>query len=122
MEEGSGPSTQTERTPLSVALTAEEMDEDCEPQKKKSRTEDLLSDFGNKLEHRLSGILCCTVCLDLPKTCFQVGFPIFSRGAYLLLLFGSNVCIVATSSIYTLHGQGVKAIRAVIDLSLFPIV
>lgn len=47
---------------------AEESDENLSPAKK-LRTSDYES-----LEERLNGILCCAVCLDLPKTAvYQVG-------------------------------------------------
>ena len=42
-----------------------------EPPVKKVKT-DKDNDLKNKLEDRLCGILCCAVCLDLPKTCYQV--------------------------------------------------
>jgi hypothetical protein len=43
-----------------------------EPEKKKLKIDQpaIVPDY--KLEERLSGILCCAVCLDLPRTCFQV--------------------------------------------------
>ncbi|XP_041376451.1 cysteine and histidine-rich protein 1-like [Gigantopelta aegis] len=42
-----------------------------EPPKKKIKTSDSFCRFGPELEDRLSGILCCAVCLDLPRTCYQ---------------------------------------------------
>lgn len=42
-----------------------------EPEKKKAKTTPE-KEKDNALENRLSGILCCAVCLDLPKTCYQV--------------------------------------------------
>lgn len=42
--------------------------QNLEPLKKKIRTEGPLDVKGEKLEHRLGGILCCAVCLDLPRT------------------------------------------------------
>lgn len=44
--------------------------ETFEPEKKKIKLEVSSCDF--KLEERLCGILCCAVCLDLPRTCYQV--------------------------------------------------
>lgn len=41
----------------------EPLDEDEEPLPKKRKVSE--ADV-NKLEHRLGGILCCAVCLDLP--------------------------------------------------------
>lgn len=43
-----------------------------EPQLKKQKLSDHCLSIGYKLEDRLSGILCCAVCLDLPRTCYQV--------------------------------------------------
>ena len=43
-----------------------------EPPNKKIKTSDSHVDSKIKLEDRLCGILCCAVCLDLPKTCYQV--------------------------------------------------
>ncbi|XP_046563259.1 cysteine and histidine-rich protein 1-like [Haliotis rubra] len=42
-----------------------------EPQVKKQKLSDHCLSIGYKLEDRLSGILCCAVCLDLPRTCYQ---------------------------------------------------
>ncbi|XP_011438485.1 zinc finger TRAF-type-containing protein 1-B [Magallana gigas] len=49
----------------------ENLDTNFEPERKKLKTEINLKEKDNKLEDRLSGILCCAVCLDLPRTCFQ---------------------------------------------------
>ncbi|XP_076111201.1 zinc finger TRAF-type-containing protein 1-like [Mytilus galloprovincialis] len=48
----------------------ENMDIFYEPEKKKVKVEEKEKEK-NALEYRLSGILCCAVCLDLPKTCYQ---------------------------------------------------
>lgn len=51
----------------------ENTNEDFEPVKKKSKV-DLISkgdEAEHKLEERLCGILCCAVCLDLPRICYQ---------------------------------------------------
>lgn len=53
----------------------ENLDTNFEPERKKLKTEINLKEKDNKLEDRLSGILCCAVCLDLPRTCFQVLAP-----------------------------------------------
>lgn len=55
-----------------------------EPQKKKLKFDNPMSKVNKKiekLENRLGGILCCAVCLDLPKTAmYQVSATIyFSR-------------------------------------------
>lgn len=43
-----------------------------EPPTKKIKLSDGHGDGKVKLEDRLSGILCCAVCLDLPNSCYQV--------------------------------------------------
>ncbi|XP_063238944.1 zinc finger TRAF-type-containing protein 1 homolog isoform X2 [Bacillus rossius redtenbacheri] len=42
-------------------------EEFIEPEKKRRRLSDSLAEKTDKLEHRLGGILCCAVCLDLPR-------------------------------------------------------
>lgn len=49
---------------------------DYEPIAKRAKLADVHPDFTNRLEDRLSGILCCAVCLDLPQTCFQVSYEL----------------------------------------------
>lgn len=66
-----------------------------EPQKKKLKFDNPISKVNKKiekLENRLGGILCCAVCLDLPKTAmYQVSATIyFSRltsGIFFVLSF-----------------------------------
>lgn len=60
----------------------ENMDIFYEPEKKKVKVEEKEKEK-NALEYRLSGILCCAVCLDLPKTCYQVCIFCFIRKIYL---------------------------------------
>ncbi|XP_076335357.1 zinc finger TRAF-type-containing protein 1 homolog isoform X1 [Tachypleus tridentatus] len=43
-------------------------EESIEPAKKKLRLEGLGNNKENRLEQRLGGILCCAVCLDLPRS------------------------------------------------------
>lgn len=50
----------------------ENQDTNFEPEKKRVKLDDSFINQTNKLEDRLCGILCCAVCLDLPRTCFQV--------------------------------------------------
>ena len=57
-----------------------------EPPKKKTRFSDR-EDLKNKLEDRLCGILQCPVCLDLPKTCYQVSSNEM-RGGWGSITFG----------------------------------
>lgn len=54
-------------------------DQSDEPESKRIKIEPSVlpstSESNEKLESRLGGILCCAVCLDLPKTAmYQVGF------------------------------------------------
>lgn len=70
-----------------IATTASSVDESMEPCKKRPRVnsgsptkEQVASSqtkqqTTEKLEYRLGGILCCAVCLDLPKSAiYQVGY------------------------------------------------
>lgn len=73
----SGVSEQVAATTATNAVTTplrEELDktEDFEPDKKRRKTTttqraDDATKTEQKLEHRLGGILCCAVCLDLPR-------------------------------------------------------
>lgn len=65
-------STENTLAVISVEENKENVDQNFEPEPKKLRTDDSSSSIEYKLEDRLSGILCCAVCLDLPETCFQV--------------------------------------------------
>lgn len=60
-----------------------------EPEKKRRRISQSIDCAKNKLEERLGGILCCAVCLDLPKAAvYQVsGNPLpFSVYLYVMQL------------------------------------
>ncbi|WAR13293.1 CYR1B-like protein, partial [Mya arenaria] len=57
--------------PENTSENKENEDETFEPEKKKVKLESSSTVLEFKLEERLSGILCCAVCLDLPRTCFQ---------------------------------------------------
>lgn len=66
----------------------EDVCENYEPLKKKSKLDVQSSKQPYKLEERLNGILCCAVCLDLPAiTVFQVGnSTILGLGAVLVVM------------------------------------
>jgi hypothetical protein len=50
-------------------------EEFIEPEKKRRKVCKILDGKSDKLEHRLGGILCCAVCLDLPRAAvYQVCF------------------------------------------------
>jgi hypothetical protein len=50
-------------------IEQESEQEACEPEVKKARLEvEKTAASTEKLEHRLGGILCCAVCLDLPRS------------------------------------------------------
>lgn len=53
-------------------------DQFVEPEKKRMRFTFQMTETGKrKLEERLGGILCCVVCLDLPKAAvYQVSVPL----------------------------------------------
>ena len=72
MAEVDGPSSVLEENNASFQDENENTDE---PKAKKVKLEckDRISQTPMKLEERLNGILCCTVCLDLPaKAVYQV--------------------------------------------------
>mgnify|MGYP005984432513 CR=1 FL=1 len=51
--------------------------EEMEPEAKRRKTTTPSEDKKYKLEERLGGILCCAVCLDLPKAAvYQVSAPV----------------------------------------------
>lgn len=52
----------------------ENEDVSFEPEKKKFKPDVSSNVIEFKLEERLCGILCCAVCLDLPRTCYQVKY------------------------------------------------
>lgn len=58
--------------PENQSENKENEDAGFEPEKKRMKLDipSIAPEF--KLEERLSGILCCAVCLDLPRTCYQV--------------------------------------------------
>lgn len=76
------PPSQTPTT-MQTTTTTTTADPNDEPDAKRKRIEPAAqpstSQSNEKLESRLGGILCCAVCLDLPKTAmYQVGFSIQS--------------------------------------------
>ncbi|KAL5021689.1 hypothetical protein ScPMuIL_000844 [Solemya velum] len=66
----------------------ENQDTNFEPEKKRVKLDDSFINQTNKLEDRLCGILCCAVCLDLPRTCFQI--PVFQWPLDVFWLFQSS--------------------------------
>lgn len=56
----------------------EKIEDFLEPDKKRRKVSRNDGKTEQKLEHRLGGILCCAVCLDLPKAAvYQVSFSYF---------------------------------------------
>lgn len=53
--------------PAEMQDNAAKGDPFVEPEKKRRRISQSIDCVKNKLEERLGGILCCAVCLDLPK-------------------------------------------------------
>ena len=75
MAEVPGPSH--ELVPENI-LVAEDSSDNCEPEKKKLKLDVGRNEREFNLEERLNGILCCTVCLDLPTgAVYQVRTCIF---------------------------------------------
>lgn len=60
------------------SVIASDCKDDEEPSPKKRKTA-LDSDQIEKLEHRLGGILCCAVCLDLPQAAVYQVFKTVDR-------------------------------------------
>ncbi|GAB1603313.1 cysteine and histidine-rich protein 1-like [Argonauta hians] len=73
MSEGSPPRIQTESLQVDTSNkdSKDNNDDNFEPSKKKAKITECKVDDQHKLEERLSGILCCAVCLDLPRICYQ---------------------------------------------------
>ena len=70
MAEVDGPSSVLEENNSSFQ---DENDNTDEPKAKKTKLNEKKTQISTKLEERLNGILCCTVCLDLPaKAVYQV--------------------------------------------------
>ena len=70
MAEVDGPSSVLEENNSSFQ---DENDNTDEPKAKKTKLNEKKPQISTKLEERLNGILCCTVCLDLPaKAVYQV--------------------------------------------------
>ncbi|XP_059176366.1 zinc finger TRAF-type-containing protein 1-like [Physella acuta] len=67
MEEGPDSSIQV----LRESSADKENVSSYEPPTKKMKVTDVSAEGKHKLEDRLSGILCCAVCLDLPTSCYQ---------------------------------------------------
>ncbi|XP_013410757.1 cysteine and histidine-rich protein 1 [Lingula anatina] len=65
MAEVAGPSLEVRDENQAIA---DEDRENIEPEKKKAKTEKGGKHLPYNLEERLNGILCCTVCLDLPRS------------------------------------------------------
>lgn len=62
--------------PTEIIENAEKCEEFIEPDKKRRKV-DKKPNKNDKLEHRLGGILCCAVCLDLPRAAiYQVFYTL----------------------------------------------
>lgn len=77
------PTASTNDSNEAAVATKEEREEHLdEPDAKKPKlaSTEQKETIVEKLEQRLGGILCCTVCLDLPKSAiYQVGALVFSK-------------------------------------------
>lgn len=73
----------------------EDISEAEEPHNKRQKVE-IKNVAPEKLEVRLSGILCCAVCLDLPKhSIYQVIFIIFTVRRYTLVFCYSYILFIS---------------------------
>ncbi|XP_026461472.1 cysteine and histidine-rich protein 1 homolog [Ctenocephalides felis] len=57
----------TSGEPEIISENVEKLSDSCEPERKKRKITTKNDEKNDKLESRLGGILCCAVCLDLPK-------------------------------------------------------
>lgn len=77
MSETQAPTTSTETS--GVVENIDKREDFAEPDAKKRKISKPADDKTYKLEDRLGGILCCAVCLDLPRAAvYQVSFKFFS--------------------------------------------
>lgn len=73
MSETQAPTTSTETS--GVVENLDKHEDFTEPDAKKRKISKPADDKTYKLEDRLGGILCCAVCLDLPRAAvYQVSF------------------------------------------------
>lgn len=83
-----------------------------EPEPKRKKIESAVastSGINEKLELRLGGILCCAVCLDLPKTAmYQVGICFFVYQFF--IIFSLHFCIFLVKFLFILFGKLSKTI------------
>lgn len=76
-DEAASSSSVSEQAPLATPIRddLEKIEGFLEPDKKRRKVSRTDGKTEQKLEHRLGGILCCAVCLDLPKAAvYQVSF------------------------------------------------
>lgn len=87
-ETASSSSDPTEISDTTTTVTDKNDDEFIEPDKKRRKLDCSRKDSRNdKLEHRLGGILCCAVCLDLPRAAI---YQVFNQ----LILTFSPPCVL----------------------------
>lgn len=75
--EAASSSSVSEQAPMATPIRddLEKIEDFLEPDKKRRKVSRNDGKTEQKLEHRLGGILCCAVCLDLPKAAvYQVSF------------------------------------------------
>lgn len=79
-------SEQPSATPIRDDI--EKIEDFLEPDKKRRKSSRNDGKTEQKLEHRLGGILCCAVCLDLPKAAvYQVSLYI----SFVFIMFYLNI-------------------------------
>lgn len=67
-----------------------------EPEKKRRRVSQSIDCGKNKLEERLGGILCCAVCLDLPKAAVYQVSCVFL--IYIIYIYYKTLMVLLTAS------------------------
>lgn len=73
-----------------------EKDDFIEPDKKRRKVSRTDGKIEQKLEHRLGGILCCAVCLDLPRA------AVFQVSVFIILRFIIE-CILLITYTFAIH-------------------
>lgn len=75
----------TSGEPEIISENVEKLSDSCEPERKKRKITTKNDEKNDKLESRLGGILCCAVCLDLPKA------AVYQVSTYQLILTYTHV-------------------------------
>lgn len=84
MSETEAASSSSDPTEITDTTTTDKSEEFIEPDKKRRKLDKNIDVRNEKLEHRLGGILCCAVCLDLPRAAV---YQVFDTNQLILTVF-----------------------------------